>query len=76
MKPTRIGLLAVIALAAALVAYLAARNPQPPLLPPDETHAAFLGAAACLECHGPGGPVPQSNKHPLGKDCRRCHGAR
>jgi hypothetical protein len=76
MKPARIGLLALIAVSAALVAYLAVRNPQPPQLPVDEAHASRLGATPCLDCHGPAGPAPRSRSHPLGQDCLRCHGTR
>jgi hypothetical protein len=66
-----LGLLALLVLA---VVVLALRNPQPPLLPTDETHRGFAGADACLECHGGDGPAPRSRNHPIGNDCLRCHG--
>jgi hypothetical protein len=70
-----VAVLALLAIAA-LVAVLALRNPQPPILPPDEDHAVFDGAEACLVCHGASGGVPRSRNHPLGEDCTRCHGRR
>lgn len=69
-------LLLLLLLAAAAVGWLALRSRQPPLLPPDAAHAEAAGAPACLECHGPGAPVPRGPNHPLGEDCRRCHGTR
>jgi cytochrome c553 len=68
--------LAVIALAAGFVAWLAYATRQAPLLPDDDLHATFQSARACLGCHGPEGAVPQPPKHPLGEDCLRCHGRR
>lgn len=68
-------LLALAALAAALIG-LALRNPAPPWLPSDAEHASSVSADACLACHGPGGPSPQSASHPVGRDCARCHVAR
>jgi hypothetical protein len=65
-----LGLLAI----ALLIAVLALRNPQPPILPADDEHAFFDGAEACLVCHGPEGGMPKSANHPLGNDCTRCHG--
>jgi len=67
---------AAIVIAAAFIAWLALSSRQPPLLPVDDTHAAFESAAACLSCHGSAGPAPQSPRHPLGEDCLRCHGRR
>jgi len=72
LQKTLFGLLLVLAL---LVAYLAWRNPQPPLLPADEAHARFSGPEACMACHGPEGALPQSRNHPVGRDCLRCHGS-
>jgi len=71
-------LISLLALGAllALVVYLALRNPKPPFLPADDAHRAFDGAEACLTCHGPGGPSPQAQKHPVGRDCMRCHAFR
>ncbi len=60
----------------ALVVYLAVRNPRPPFLPGDEIHGGFLTAEACLTCHAPDGPSPQSPRHPVGRDCTRCHAFR
>jgi mono/diheme cytochrome c family protein len=68
--------IALIAAAAALVAWVSRSTRQPPLLPADATHAAFESAATCLSCHGPGAPVPRSSRHPLGDECLRCHGSR
>jgi len=68
--------LAVIVLAAAFVAWLAWSSRQPPLLPRDDVHARFESAEVCLSCHGDGGAVAQSPRHPLGADCLRCHGSR
>jgi len=72
---TRRQILALLALAAlaAVVAVLASRNPRPPYVPADADHARWEGAAACLACHGPDGPLPRSPNHPLGDDCLRCH---
>ncbi len=69
-------LFALLAAGAALVVWVAVRTRQPPLLPRDDTHRTFESAAACLQCHGPDGPVPQKRGHPLGRDCLRCHGSR
>lgn len=66
--------LALVGLLAALVVAIALRNPQPPLLPRDDTHAGPVGE--CLDCHGADAPLPRSDDHPLGQDCRRCHGSR
>jgi len=67
-------LLGLLVVAAAAVGWLALRTRQPPLLPGDAAHTESRDAPACLECHGPGGPSPRSQNHPLGDDCRRCHG--
>jgi hypothetical protein len=67
-------LLVALAAFAALVAWIALRNRQPPVLPADAVHARFDGADACLTCHGPAGPNPQPASHPVGRDCTRCHG--
>jgi cytochrome c553 len=69
-------LLAAIFIAAAFIAWLARSSRQAPLLPTDDTHAAFESAAACLDCHSDSAAVPRSPRHPLGDDCLRCHGAR
>lgn len=76
MNRTQKVLLAVLALAAGFVLWLATRNPKPPFLPSDESHASFASPEACLECHAPGGPSPQSANHPLGRECMRCHAGR
>jgi len=70
--------LLLIALAAALLAVVlvARSNKQAPFLPRDAEHASFIGADACLTCHGPEGPYPRSKSHPNGFDCTRCHGSR
>lgn len=76
MKPAqRISLIAVVLIAAAVV-YLTTRNRQPPFLPADDEHVAFVDAPTCLTCHGADGGFPQSPNHPLGNDCLRCHGRR
>jgi cytochrome c553 len=69
-------ILAALVLAAAFIAWLARSSRQPPMLPQDDVHAAAGGAGACMSCHGPDGPVPQSPRHPLGQECFRCHGTR
>ena len=74
MKRTQIILLTLLLLLAAFVTYLILRNPEPPLLPHDEPHASFVSADACLSCHGPRGVDPRGPKHPVGRDCLRCHG--
>ena len=74
MNRTQIMSLSAIVVVAALVAYLALRNPQPPILPADPDHASFDTAGTCLICHGPDGCMPKSTNHPLGNDCTRCHG--
>ena len=68
--------LAAILAVLAFVAWLARSSRQAPLLPADDTHKTFDSARACLDCHAPGAPVPQSPRHPLGDDCLRCHGQR
>lgn len=74
MRRTQIIALAVLLAAGVLVAVLALRNPQPPVLPADEDHARFAGPGACLDCHADDGVLPRSRNHPLGDDCTRCHG--
>ena len=74
MNRTQWILLSLLALLLLLAGVLALRNPQPPVLPADETHARFGGAEGCLECHATDGPAPQSRTHPVGNDCMRCHG--
>ena len=69
-------LLGVLAAAAAFVGWLAFHGRQAPVLPADETHAAFVSPAECLTCHGPEAAVPRSPEHPLGDECLRCHGSR
>jgi hypothetical protein len=66
-------LLVALAATAALVAFLAVRNPRPPHLPRDADHAAWRGPDACIGCHGPGGVSPRSPNHPIGRECLRCH---
>ena len=66
----------ILILGAAFVGVLVLRNRQAPRLPVDIDHAAFRGADACLECHGPDGGAPQSRNHPVGRDCLNCHGVR
>jgi hypothetical protein len=76
-RRTQVVALVMLVIAAAVVALLALRTRQPPLMPADPAHAAFAGAESCLgACHGPDGGVPRSRNHPLGQDCLRCHGAR
>lgn len=76
MRRVQVILFVLLGLAAAGIALLALRTRQPPLLPADRDHAAFLSAGRCLTCHGPGGVLPRSKNHPLGDDCLRCHGSR
>ena len=76
MSRKQAALLALIGVLAVFLIWLALRNPKPPFLPRDETHASFVDAEPCLACHGPGGLSPQSTKHPVGRDCLRCHGFR
>ena len=73
IKRSQVVLLLALALAAAVILILAFRNRTAPWLPEDVEHAAFAGAERCLTCHGPDGPVPQSERHPVGRDCLRCH---
>jgi len=68
--------LALLGALLAFVVYLALRNPKPPFLPGDDAHGSFESALACFTCHGPTGPSPQSPKHPVGRDCMRCHAFR
>lgn len=65
--------LLALALVAALIVILALRNRAAPWLPNDSEHATFSGADRCLTCHDRQGPVPQSERHPVGRDCLRCH---
>ena len=64
--------LAAIALLAVLIAVLVFRNRQPPFLPTDSDHV-WQNAETCNDCHGPDG-IPKSRNHPVGQDCKRCHG--
>jgi len=58
---------------AALVLYLALRNPQASILPADETHAVTISADECLSCHGPDEGAPQGPNHPISRQCMNCH---
>lgn len=69
-------LLGILAAFAGLVAVLALRNPQPPLIPQDDAHTAATSVTACLTCHDTGGTAPRDTNHPVGNDCSRCHGWR
>jgi len=69
-------LLVALALVAALIAWIATRTRQAPFIPSDADHAGTMSAAACLECHGPEGVLPQGRNHPVELDCSRCHGRR
>lgn len=75
MKRKQVALLGCLAALAGLVAWLAVRNPQPPLVPPDRDHV-FVSDEGCLTCHGPAGSLPKTPTHPIGNDCLRCHGSR
>ncbi len=68
-------LFAALIAVALLVAWLAYRTRQPPILPANPDHRTFVDAETCLVCHGPDGPAPQSVNHPVGLDCLRCHGS-
>ena len=68
-------LLAVLVVAGLLVAWLAYRTRQPPILPDDAEHRRFVNAETCMTCHGADGPAPRSSTHPVGLDCLRCHGS-
>lgn len=74
MKPVQRVSLALVALLAGIVLFLALRTRQAPLLPADEEHGQFAGAEPCMVCHGADGGMPRSKNHPLGNDCTRCHG--
>lgn len=74
MKSTQIVALAAVLLLAGTVAYLALRNPQPPVLPGNHDHVRFIDAERCLKCHGPGGSSPQTPNHSPRRDCLSCHG--
>ena len=74
MSRTQIALLSLLIVAAGLLAVLVMRTRQPPILPNDDDHAVFDGAAACMACHGPDGGMPRSKNPPIGPDCLRCHG--
>lgn len=76
MSRRQMVLFAAVGALAAFVLWMALRTRQPPRLPADDAHAAFVSAETCLACHGPDGPSPQSRNHPLGNDCTRCHGFR
>jgi hypothetical protein len=74
MKRTQWILLAVLVVLGVVVAVLAARNRQAPILPDDEVHYQGPIPAACDECHAYGADFARSKNHPLGNDCLRCHG--
>ena len=68
-------LFVALVLAGLLVAWLAYRTRQPPILPGDAEHRRFVNAETCLTCHDADGPAPRSSAHPVGLDCLRCHGS-
>jgi hypothetical protein len=74
VRRKKIVLLAMLAILAAFVGWLAWRTRQPPLLPRDAVHADAGASERCLTCHGPDGVLPRSKNHPPGDDCFRCHG--
>jgi hypothetical protein len=74
VKKAQVIALALLAVLAATVGYLALRTRQPPPLPANVTHASAAVPEQCLGCHGPGGVAPRGENHPLGRDCLRCHG--
>jgi hypothetical protein len=76
LRRPQIVFLVVLLLAAAGILVLALRNRTAPFLPDDAEHHAALDPDRCLTCHGRGGPAPQSERHPVGRDCERCHAAR
>ncbi|RKZ12340.1 hypothetical protein DRQ53_14905 [bacterium] len=63
----------ILAALAALVLYLALRNPQASLLPADETHAGMVIIQECMSCHGPDEGAPQGPNHPISRQCMSCH---
>lgn len=69
-------LLIGLALLVALGVWVAARNPEPPLLPDDEYHRNAYDVSECLYCHGKEGDAPRDRNHPIGDECSRCHGRR
>jgi hypothetical protein len=71
----QVGLLACLVALAAIVAWLALRNPQPPFVPEDEDHTGSIGIEDCIGCHDPDGVAPRGPNHPIGNDCHRCHGS-
>ncbi len=74
MSRRQVALLVLLAAVAVFVGWLAWRSREPPRLPDDDTHRAFVSGRACLECHGPDGAVPQGPNHPPAEeDCLRCH---
>ena len=72
MNRTQTIALAAVILFAALVALLALRSRQPPVLPADRDHARFVNPVACMTCHANFKPP----NHPIAGDgayCRTCH---
>ena len=63
----------VLVVLAAVVLYLALRNPKPSVLPADDTHAVFVHPDECMSCHGPNEGAPQSPNHPISRQCMNCH---
>lgn len=76
MRRKQIVLLSMLALLAALIAWIAVRNKKPPFLPSDAIHSTAAGTETCLTCHGPDGAMPRSKNHPQATDCFRCHVSR
>ncbi len=75
MSRTQFIALTVVLLLAGLVAFLAVRSRQAPVLPADENHASVANTESCLaDCHGPDGVYPPSKNHTLRTDCLDCHG--
>ncbi len=51
----------------------AASGNKSPRIPDNEKHLVFDNAELCLECHGPEGEAPRSEKHPPKDQCLICH---
>jgi len=75
MSRRQIVLVAVLALVALIVVWLALGTRRAPYLPEDADHGD-AATTSCLDCHGPDGGFPRPANHPLGNDCFRCHARR
>ena len=72
MNRTQIIAIGAVLLLVAVILVLALGSRQPPVMPADEDHAAFLDAEVCMACHDR--ESLQEVNHTPRLDCVACHG--